>query len=56
MSDRDILLSLIKGLCLADHLGDVANDIDLALRRMGLGHIKWDDLGELRQKLEEVVA
>lgn len=33
---REVLLSLIGSLTLADHMGDAANDIWAALRRIGL--------------------
>ena len=35
MTDREILMGLLAGLTLCDHMGDVANDVDFALRLLG---------------------
>lgn len=36
MTDRQILINLIASLSLADHMGDVANDAETALKRAGI--------------------
>lgn len=36
MADRDFCLSLIGSICLADHMGDAANDIWRALEKLGI--------------------
>lgn len=45
-----ILKGLIASLTLCDHMGDVSNDVDLALRRMGV-EVEWDDWDELLKAL-----
>lgn len=47
---KDILLQLIASLTLSDHMGDVAGDIDGALKQAGVD-IEWDDLSDLGRKL-----
>jgi hypothetical protein len=47
---RDLLLSFIGDLTLADHMGDVSNDITQVLKRLGID-IEWDELNDLRKQL-----
>jgi hypothetical protein len=49
-TDREILLSLIGSLTLCDHMGDVADDVDFALKAIGVP-FEWEDLSELGTKL-----
>lgn len=49
-SDRDILLSLIGSLTLCDHMGDVADDVNEALKQIGL-KIEWDEWRQLGDAL-----
>jgi hypothetical protein len=41
-----LILSFIGSLCLADHMGDVSNEIDTVLKVLGHDH-GWDDFEEL---------
>lgn len=50
MSERMVLLQLIASLTLCDHMGDVSNDIEEALRQIGVD-LSWDTLDDLRQAL-----
>lgn len=43
---KALLLSFIGSLTLCDHMGDVTNDIDDVLKKLGLD-IEWDELHEL---------
>lgn len=43
---RTILLQLIGSLTLADHMGDVSNDVDTALKRCGY-EVEWDEWSDL---------
>lgn len=47
---RNLLLQFIGSLTLADHLGDVGNDIETVLKRLDL-KIDWDEPHELGQAL-----
>lgn len=47
---KTILLQLIASLTLADHMGDVSNSMDTALRLAGVD-IDWNDFSELQQSL-----
>lgn len=49
-TDREILLQLIGSLTLCDHMGDVSNDVETALKRIDLD-IEWADLDELGTEL-----
>lgn len=56
MTDRDICLKLIASLTLADHMGDVHEDIDQALKLLGtpydrLEFEKLSDLGTVLGRL-----
>ena len=50
---KKLLLSFIWTLTLADHMGDVLDDIDSVLGRLGI-NIQWDDADDLRTKLTEM--
>ena len=51
--ERTLLLQFIGSLTLADHLGDVSNDIDAVLKRLGLD-IEWHELSDLGKRLGEM--
>ncbi len=48
---KGVLLSLIAGLGLCDHMGDVVNDVSQALKMIGLQNLEWNELSDLRQVL-----
>ncbi|KKK84011.1 hypothetical protein LCGC14_2787650 [marine sediment metagenome] len=50
MDYRKLLLQFIGSLTLADHLGDVSDDIDTVLKRLDVS-VEWDELGELGDAL-----
>jgi len=52
MNDRDLLLSFIGSITLADHMGDVADCITTVLKRLDM-EIKWNDLNELSKELHK---
>jgi hypothetical protein len=52
-TDRETLLQLIASLTLCDHMGDVANDVDIVLKRLGIS-FEWDELSEVGDKLGEM--
>lgn len=43
---RTLLLAFIASLTLADHMGDVSNEVEEVLRCLGL-KIEWDEMHEL---------
>lgn len=45
VDDRTLLLQLIASLTLCDHMGDVSNDVDHVLRRLGIAVEEDDDRG-----------
>jgi hypothetical protein len=47
---RSHLLSWVRSLTLADHIGDVANDVDRLLKDLGV-NVEWDELSELDTEL-----
>jgi hypothetical protein len=57
--DLELLLQLIASLTLCDHMGDVYNDIDVVLKKLGINYIDTEEsytpMGEfgswVRQKL-----
>ena len=55
MSDRELLLSLCGTLTLADHMGDVSNDVLYVLKKLGMPkevlEAGWENLGEELGKL-----
>lgn len=48
---RNLILQFIGSLTLADHMGDVADDIQYVLKKLGMNDIEWEDLVELRSEL-----
>lgn len=48
---RQILLQLIAGMGLCDHMGDVAEDVQRALELAGVDVGEWDDLPDLGRRL-----
>jgi hypothetical protein len=50
MTENELLLKFIASLSLADHMGDVAGDIDIVLERIGI-KIEWEDWSDLRNEL-----
>jgi hypothetical protein len=48
---RAFVLSFIGSLTLADHPGDVCNNIDTVLKRIGWNGGEWGDLEELGELL-----
>jgi hypothetical protein len=53
MSDRELLLSFIASITLADHLGDVANEVNVVLKKLGLD-VDWSEWSELGDALHEM--
>ena len=47
---RNLILSFIGSLTLCDHMGDVSNDVDWVLKRLGL-EIEWNEFYELGNAL-----
>jgi hypothetical protein len=47
---RALLLQFLASLTLCDHIGDVANDVDVVLRRLGI-QWDWDDFRGLANHL-----
>lgn len=43
---KKLILQFIASLCLCDHMGDVADDINAVLERLGI-EVQWDDLRDL---------
>lgn len=53
MTDREILIALVRSLTLSDHMGDVKEAYDAALKKAGLpypDHIETDD--DIREWLD----
>lgn len=51
MCDNEkLLLKFIASLTLCDHMGDVSNDVDDVLKKLGID-IDWDEWSDLRQEL-----
>jgi hypothetical protein len=50
---KDLLLSLIGSLTLADNMGDVQEDIMSALQQLGppYDHLEWEELSDLTREL-----
>ena len=46
MDYKELLLQFIASLCLCDHMGDVSNDVDFVLKKLGID-VEWDDFYEL---------
>lgn len=51
LTDRQLLLRFIGSLTLADHMGDVSNDIDFVLRRIMPDIGEWEELSDLGDEL-----
>ena len=51
---KALILSFLAGLTLCDHMGDVGNEMQDVLKRIGLGDIHWDDEGELGTALAKM--
>lgn len=51
---RTLLLQLIGSLTLCDHMGDVSNDVDFVLKKLGIEIEDWDEMYELASKLGEM--
>lgn len=47
---RELILSLIASLTLCDHMGDVADDVNETLKRLGVT-IEWDEWHDLGRAL-----
>lgn len=47
---RKLLLQFIASLTLADHMGDVGNDVAVVLKRLGFNW-DWDDFDDLAKHL-----
>jgi hypothetical protein len=52
---KQLLLSLIRSLGLADHMGDVAEDVQKILQEIDdpLAKVEWEDLSDLGSKLSD---
>jgi hypothetical protein len=50
---RMLLLQFIGSLTLCDHMGDVADDVNEVMKRMGV-KIKWDDWSDLGKSLHKL--
>lgn len=48
----EILLQFVASLTLGDHMGDVANDVDAVLRKLGVD-VEWESLDQLGSALGE---
>ncbi len=50
---RKLLLQFIGSLTVCEHMGDVSNDVDTVLRRLGVTG-EWDDWPELADHLHSM--
>ena len=48
--DNELLLQFIASITLADHLGDVWDDVDAVLKKLEIDY-EWDDSSDLGQWL-----
>ena len=53
ISMKKFLLAFIFSLTLCDHMGDAADVIETALKKIGM-QIEWSDLDDLGQKLQDM--
>ncbi len=53
VTSKELILTFIKSITLDDHMGDVCDSINAMLWRLGMD-LDWDDLADLRNKLDEV--
>lgn len=51
-ASKALLLSFVSSLTLSDHMGDVAEDIGEVLKRAGIEDFEWNELSEVRDKLD----
>jgi len=51
--NKKAILQFIKSLCLADHMGDVSNDVQDLLDKLGVKG-EWEEFSELREVLDEI--
>lgn len=51
MKCNELILIFIRNISLADHLGDVADDIDSILKMLGVDAGSWGNLDELGDNL-----
>ena len=49
-TDRNLLLQLIGSLTLCDHMGDVSNDVQYVLTKLGIND-EWEDWPQLAEAL-----
>ena len=49
--NKEYILKFIASLCLCDHMGDVADDIDKVLMDIDFEVGEWNDLSELLGEL-----
>lgn len=47
---RELLLSFVGSLTLCDHMGDVADDVNLVLERLGM-QVSWGEWSDLGRQL-----
>lgn len=50
---RHVLLQFIGSLTLCDHMGDVSNDVDTVLKKIGID-IEWNEWHELGHALGDM--
>ena len=53
MTDRELILAFFRGLSLADHIGDVASDVEDLIRRMNIVLPDWHSFEELSDILKQ---
>lgn len=51
---RKLLLQFIGSLTLCDHMGDVADGINLVLKKLGIEIGEWYDYSDLRKELDKM--
>lgn len=54
MKSNELILSFVRNLSLADHLGDVADDVDILLKILDVDAGTWDSLDELGENLDKI--
>lgn len=50
---KQVLINLVSSLGLADHMGDVYEDCEKALRLIGINPPEWEEGSDLMKFLEE---
>ena len=53
MEYRELLLKFIASLTLCEHMGDVFDDIDVVLKRIGVNE-EWNDETDLKLILDKI--